>query len=397
MTTIPIHGHVTPGFEAVERAFRQNFAERNEIGAACAAYYRGEKVVDLWGGYQDAAATNPWAEDTLVLVFSTTKGMASLALALAHSRGWFDYDDKVAHYWHAFAQNGKDNVTIRQLLSHQAGLCAIDETLTLEILSDTEKLSSILAAQKPAWTPGTQQGYHALTLGWYESELLRHIDPQRRTIGQFFRDEVAKPLGLEFYIGLPDDVPDNRIATLKTNPTWKLLLNMHKLPPVFVLAAFNQTSLTSRAFRNPPLIGDTGAFNTRAVRRVEMPAANGIGQVRSIAKAYSEFATGGKTLGIRPATLHALTSPAQPPSGGIFDLVLRTETQFSLGFIKPFGKYLFGSPKVFGHAGAGGSFACADPEYELSFAYAMNRMDYYMLDDPREKALRDAVYACIKR
>jgi CubicO group peptidase (beta-lactamase class C family) len=339
MTTTPIHGTVAPGFEAVERVFHENFAKRNEIGAACAAYYRGEKVVDLWGGYRDAEATLPWEETTLVLVFSTTKGVASLALALAHSRGLFGYEDKVSQYWHAFAQNGKENITIRQLLSHQAGLCAIDETLTLDILADTEQLSAILAAQKPAWTPGTQHGYHALTMGWYESELLRHVDPQRRTIGQFFRDEIARPLDVEFYIGLPDAVPDSRIATLKTNPSWKLLLNMHKLPPPMVIAAFIPSSLTSRAFRNPPLQGDTGSFNTRAVRRVEMPAANGIGQVRSIAKAYSEFATGGKTLGIRPETLHALTSPAQPPAAGLYDLVLRTETQFSLGFIKPFGKY----------------------------------------------------------
>lgn len=163
-----------------------------------------------------------------------------------------------------------------------------------------------------------------------------------------------------------------------------------------VVDAFILSSLTFRAFRNPRLQGDTAAFNARAVRRVEMPAANGIGQVRSIAKAYSEFAAGGKNLGIRPETLNALTSPAQPPSGGIYDLVLRTETQFSVGDIKPFGKSAFGSPKVVGHPSAGGSFAFADPEYELAFAYGMNRMDYYVLNDSREKALRDATYRCIE-
>jgi CubicO group peptidase (beta-lactamase class C family) len=388
----PIHGTIAPGFEAVEREFRRNFSQRHELGAACAVYYRGQKVVDLWGGFRDLEAQIPWEQDTLVLVFSTTKGVASLALAVAHSRGLFDYDEKVSTYWPEFAQNGKTNITVRQLLSHQAGLSAIDEPLNIHNMADVDTVSRAVAQQKPAWEPGTRHGYHAFSLGFYESELLRHVDPQRRTIGRYFRDEVAKPLGLEFYIGLPDNVPASRIATIKEQQQWKYLINLYKIPPSALLAFFKPGSLTTRTLTNPTF---GGGFNNPVIHRLEIPAVNGIGLVRDIAKAYSEFATGGKTLGIRPDTLAALSQPAQPPSGGTYDLVLRTHTVYSLGYIKPFRGAQFGTEAAFGHAGAGGSFAFADPTHELAFAYAMNRMDYYLINDPREVALRDATYRCI--
>jgi CubicO group peptidase (beta-lactamase class C family) len=387
-----IHGTVAPGFEAVEQEFRRNFTKRREWGAACAVYYRGEKVVDLWGGFRDLEGRMPWEEDTLVLVFSTTKGVASLALALAHSRGLFDYDEKVATYWPEFAQNGKANITVRQLLSHQAGLCAIDEPLNIHNMADVEAVSRAVAQQKPAWEPGTRHGYHAFSLGFYESELIRHVDPQRRTLGQYFRDEIAKPLKVEFYIGLPDDVPASRIAQIKEQQVTKYLLNLHKIPPLVFLAFFIPGSLVTRTLSNPTF---QGGFNNRDIHRLEIPAVNGIGQVRDIAKVYSEFATGGKTLGIRPDTLAALSRPAQQPSGGTFDLVLRTHNIFSLGYIKPYKQVQFGSEEAFGHSGAGGSFAFADPKHELAFAYAMNRMDYYLINDPREAALRNAMYRCI--
>jgi CubicO group peptidase (beta-lactamase class C family) len=393
--TPPIHGTVASGFEEVKREFERNFTHRKELGAACAIYYRGQKVVDLWGGYRDAEGTKPWEEDTLMLVFSTTKGISSLALALAHSRGLFDYDEKVATYWKAFAQNGKENVTVRQLLSHQAGLAVIDEPLTMDILGDVERLSAILAKQKPSWTVGERHGYHGITLGWYESELLRHVDPQGRTLGQYFRDEVAKPLDLEFYIGLPDDIPDERLAKLKVPPTWQVFFNLHKLPFALLRKIFDRQSLTVKAFRNPEILGDANNYNRRDVMRLEIPAANGIGQVRSIAKVYSEFATGGKTLGIKPETLNAITEAAQPPSGGIFDLILQHDTVFSLGYLKPTPTFPFGSPQAFGHSGNGGSFAYADPQTQIGFAYAMNRTDYWLVDDPRQRALRQAMMRCI--
>ena len=209
-----VHGTVAPGFEPVRDAFVANFRERNEVGAACAVYLRGEKVVDLWGGVRDPKTGAPWNEDTMVLVFSTTKGVSSMALAVAHSRGLFDYDERMATYWPEFARGGKGDVTVRQVLSHQAGLSAITEKMDLALLSDPDRVAEAIGKQVPAWTPGEHHGYHALTLGWYESELLRRVDPRHRSIGQFFHGEIATPLKEDVYIRLPEDIPDSRLATI---------------------------------------------------------------------------------------------------------------------------------------------------------------------------------------
>ncbi|MGH3971542.1 MAG: serine hydrolase domain-containing protein, partial [Mycobacterium sp.] len=196
-----IGGSVDEGYGKVADAFRANFTDRREVGAAIAVYRDGVKVVDLWGGYRNGLTNAPWQQDTMVNMFSTTKGIASLAVAGAASRGLISYDAKVTDYWPEFGQAGKAEVTVRQLLSHQAGLPALDAPLRLADLRDVETLSAVLAAQAPAWPPGTRHGYHALTLGWYESELIRHADPAGRTLGRFFADEVAAPLGLELHIG----------------------------------------------------------------------------------------------------------------------------------------------------------------------------------------------------
>jgi len=250
-----IHGFIEPGFEEVKEKFINNFKKGEEVGAACTAYYKGKKVVDLWGGYRDAKTRDPWKEDTLVLVFSTTKGISGLACALAHSKGYFEYDEKVSKYWPNFAQNGKEDITIRQLLSHKAGLCAIDEPLDLDALGDPDKMESAIAKQKPLWEPGKLHGYHGITLGWYESELIRRTDPQHRTIGQFFRDEIARPLGLEIYIGLPDEVPDSRIANIYA-PLYRLrmIFNTKKLPKAFVKAFLKKGTITNRTFSNPEVL-----------------------------------------------------------------------------------------------------------------------------------------------
>ncbi len=328
---VEIHGTVEPGFEGVYEAFERNFRERDEWGAAVAVYHRGEKVVDLWGGIRDEASGAPWEEDTMVMVFSTSKGMSALAMAVAHSRGLFDYDEPVAEYWPEFAQNGKEAITIRQLLSHQAGLCVIDTPLTYDIMADTDQLMTILARQKPAWEPGTRHGYHAITVGWYESGLLRHTDPRGRTVGQYFADEIAKPLGLDFYIGLPDDVPSSRVApTMDDFPIWQMILNMGKLPLPLVLTVMNPWSLTARTLSNPPRLN----ANNPRTQRIEIPAFNGIGTARSIAKAYNEFITGGRTLGLRQETLDALSAPVVMPTQGALDQVVRVDTAYSLGFIK---------------------------------------------------------------
>ena len=215
MRTTDVGGDVDEGYGKVADAFRRNLGSGKEIGAAVAVYRDGHKVVDLWGGYRNGDTRAPWEQDTLVNVFSTTKGVASLAVAVAASRGLIDYDARVADYWPEFAQAGKAEVTVRQLLGHQAGLVAIKPPLTLADIADPEVLSARIAMQTPAWPPGTRQGYHAVTLGWYESELIRRVDPQKRTLGRFFSEEIAGPLELDFHIGLPASVDRNRVARLK--------------------------------------------------------------------------------------------------------------------------------------------------------------------------------------
>ena len=210
----PTQGHVSRGFEAVRDAFAGNFARRAELGGACCAYERGENIVDLWGGIRTKQTGEPWERDTMVIVYSATKGLAAMTLALAHSRGWLDYEERVSNYWPEFAQEGKERITVRQLLAHQAGLFAFNEPVDRSVVADLDRLAAVLARQRPAWEPGTRQGYHALTLGFYEGELLRRIDPQHRSLGRFFQDEIASPLGLAFYIRLPESVPNSRLATL---------------------------------------------------------------------------------------------------------------------------------------------------------------------------------------
>ena len=209
-----IQGHVSPGFEAVREAFVENFVRRRELGGACCAYQRGEKVVDLWGGIRNKQTREPWEQDTMVVVHSATKGLAAMTLALAHSRGWLDYEERVARYWPEFAQQGKEKITVRQLLAHQAGLFAFDEPVDRSVVADLDRLAVVLARQKPAWEPGTRQAYHAITLGFYEGELLRRVDPRHRSLGQFFQDEIATPLGEDVYIRLPEQIPNSRLATL---------------------------------------------------------------------------------------------------------------------------------------------------------------------------------------
>lgn len=393
---IDIHGMVAAGFEHVRSEFERNFTQRKELGAAVAVYHKGEKVVDLWAGIADKASGRAWEANTMATLYSTTKGVASIAMALAHSRGLFDYDEKVATYWPAFAQNGKESVTVRQLLSHQAGLCAIDEPLDIVKMGNIEALSSALAKQKPAWEPGDYHGYHGVTLGWYESELLRHVDPDKRTLGQYFRDEIAQPLGLNFHIGLPDGIDPNLLATIDGYEQWQMVFNIHKLPWRFVKGFLTPGSLTQKTFGNPKETGVINQYNSAEMRRIEIPAANGMGTPRSVARLYGELAIGGSALGVNADTMAELTAPAQLPRKSTVDQVLKLDTAFSLGYSKPTTDFNFGSShRAFGTPGAGGSFGFADPDVQLGFCYGMNRSGFYLWDDPREKALRDAVYAAI--
>jgi CubicO group peptidase (beta-lactamase class C family) len=389
---VVVHGAVDEGFGGVMDAFRANFATRGEVGAACAVYRDNRPVVDVWGGHRDAARTAEWQRDTLVPVFSTTKGMASIALAVAHSRGLFGLDDRVAAHWPEFAQRGKDEITVRQLVTHQAGLAVIDVPITLEMLGDPDALGDVLAAQAPKWAPGDRHGYHGQSLGWYESQLLRRCDPAGRTIGRYFADNVAAPLDIEFHIGLPDDVSDERLATFLGGRLAGAILHLHEMPARLVLALVNPRGLTGRVFRNPKVLRKASDINRREILRIELPSVNGTGTARAIARAYGAVASGGAELGIGPDTLRELEAVPRPPRAGTMDKILLTDTAYALGFMKPFPMLPFGSsPRAFGHTGTGGSFGYADPDRGLGYAYVMNRADFAVPTSARELALRRAV------
>lgn len=391
-----VGGDVEEGYGAVADTFRRHLREGREIGAACAVHREGRTVVDLWGGLRDGPRRLPWERDTVVPVFSTTKGMASMALAVAHSRGRVDFDERVATYWPEFARNGKDAITVRQLLSHQAGLAALDEPLDRDVLADRDRLATRLADQAPLWPPGHRQGYHAWTLGFYEGELLRRADPEGRTIGRAFAEDVASPLGIEFHIGLPDEVGDHRIARFHGVHPARGLLHLRDTPRALLLGLLNPRSLTARAFTALPLVRDVNAINDRALLRHELAAVGGVGHARGIARAYGDLATGGADLGLRPATLAAFEAPVPAPPGGRRDLVLRSDITFSLGYAKPYPGFPLGSgPRSYAMAGAGGSIGMADPDLGLGYAYTPNKMGFGTPTDPREVALRDALYRCL--
>lgn len=381
------------GFEAVRDAFAGNFSRRSELGGACCVYYQGEKVVDLWGGVRNKATGEPWQEDTMVVVHSATKGLAAMTLALAHSRGWLDYEQRVCKYWPEFARNGKETITVRQLLAHQAGLFAFNEPVDRSVVADLDSLAAVMARQTPAWEPGTRQAYHALTLGFYEGELLRRVDPQHRTLGRFFQDEIASPLGLDFYIGLPEAIPNSRLATLAAPGMLRMLLGF---PIRLTLAAFNRRSNIYRALVVNP--GTEMYLDKERIyaRKLEVPSGNGVGTARAIARAYSVFATGGRELQLRPETLDALTAPAIPAThGGFYDEGLMGEIQYSLGFMKPSPVWPFGNKGSFGSPGSGGSLGFADPKAGIGYGYVTSQMGTTLTGDPRDLALRNAVYAII--
>jgi CubicO group peptidase (beta-lactamase class C family) len=383
------YGHVAAGFERVQRAFADNFIYRGELGGACCAYYRGEKVVDLWGGVRNRTTGEPWQEDTMVIVYSATKGLAAMTLAIAHSRGWIDYEQPVAYYWPEFAQQGKSAITVRQLLAHQAGLFALDAPITRELVADLDRLADVLARQAPAWPPGERQAYHGITLGFYQGELIRRIDPRHRTLGQFFHDHIAAPLRLDAYIRLPHTVPDVQLATISRPGLMKMLTGF---PLRFMWDAYQPHSNIRRALAGSDLPHDR--FRVYA-RELEVPSGGGIANGRSIARAYSAFATGDE-LGLTRQTLELLAAPAVPSAHGFFDECMRGEAKFSLGFMKPSGSIPFGSPSSYGSPGAGGAMGFADPELGIGYGYVTSQMGTTLTGDPRDVAIRDALYAVLR-
>ncbi len=390
---VTVEGDVSRGFEGVREAFAENFAWRRELGGACCVYLRGEKVVDLWGGVRNRETREPWETGTMVVLHSATKGLAAMTLAIAHSRGWLDYEARVATYWPEFAQQGKAQITVRQLLAHQAGLFALDEPVDRSVVADLDRLAIVLARQKPAWEPGTRQAYHALTLGFYEGELLRRVDPKHRSLGQFFQDEIASPLGLDVYIRLPEEISNSRLAIMSQPSRFRMLLGF---PLRFSLATMNPRSNIYRALVVNPGAGVYFDRERIYARNFEVPSGGAVGTARGIAHAYSVFATGGSELALRAETLNMLAAAAIPPARGFFDECLRGHgAQFSLGFMKSTPVWPFGSARSFGSPGAGGSLGFADPAAGVGYAYVTNQMGTTLTGDPRDVALRDALYAAL--
>ncbi|MGW2729851.1 serine hydrolase domain-containing protein [Streptomyces sp. NPDC001494] len=381
-----VQGHCDPRFTAVREAFEENFRDRGELGAAVAVTVGGETVVDLWGGWADAARTRPWERDTLVNVWSTTKGPVALCAHLLADRGLLDFDRPVAAYWPEFAAAGKEDVRVRDLLSHRAGLSGLREPHSVEELYDWELTTARLAATEPWWEPGTRSGYHALTWGFLVGEVIRRVSGLHP--GAFLEEEVTGPLGLDFTIGLPEK-ETGRAAELvhaRSRDDGERAAAFRQLPPAAIAA-----------LANPP-VGAAQA-NTAAWRAAEIPAANGHGTARSVAALYGVFAGRG-SYGDRRILSPEAVERVREGQGACRDLVLGAglegETEIGLGLwlSGPHGSY-GPNPRAFGHDGFGGSCGLADPEAEVSLGYAMNRMGPHIADDPRKTALVEAVYSAL--
>ncbi|MET7765776.1 serine hydrolase domain-containing protein [Streptomyces sp. NPDC005393] len=379
-----IQGHCDARFAGVRDAFEANFAERGELGAAVTVRVGGQSVVDLWGGWADGGRTVAWERDTLVNVWSTTKGPTALCAHVLMDRGLLDPDAPVATYWPQFAAAGKASLPVRYLLSHRAGLAGLREPHTLAELYDWELTTGRLAAMEPWWEPGSRSGYHAITYGFLVGEVIRRITGLLP--GEFLRKEITGPLGIDFTIGLPGK-DAGRAAELVHPPaavTGEQAAVYAQLEPVALAA-----------LANPPL--GAAEANTPAWRAAEIPAANGHGTARAVAALYDIFARRGLA-GDRRVLSPEAAERAREGQGACRDLVLGagfdhdTEVALGLWLSGPNGSY-GPNPRAFGHDGLGGSCGLADPEAEVGMGYVMNRMGPHIADDPRKMALIDAVYA----
>ncbi len=389
-----IDGWTAAGFEGVRDRFEKNFAEGIEVGAAFAAYHRGELVADLWGGVADEATGRVWAEDTMVVVFSTTKGATAICANKLAQEGRLDVDAPVAEYWPEFAQAGKDRIPVDYLLSHRAGLAWVDEQLTLEEALAWEPMIRALERQAPGWEPGAAHGYHAVTYGYLVGEVVRRITG--RTVGTYFREEIAEPLGLDFHIGLPEAL-EPRLATLigglgaGTGAAEGTGVDPQALAALAAL--IGPESKLGRALSGGGAFSGSGIFNTRPVHAAEIPAAGGISDARSVARMYA--ACVGEVDGTRLLTPEQMRDATTQRSVGPDTVILDLDLQFGLGFILPSTLLQLGGPHSFGHFGMGGSAGWADPAAELAFGYVMNKMDLGLAGDLRSYGLIKACYDAI--
>jgi CubicO group peptidase (beta-lactamase class C family) len=382
-----IQGECDQRFERVKRVFAENFERRDELGATVAVTLDGRPVVDLWGGHLDHAKTKPWQRDNIVNVWSTTKGLTAICAHKLAGESKLDLDAPVTKYWPEFAQGGKAEVPVSYLLNHKAGLAAIRAPLRNEDLFSWEVVTRELARQEPWWTPGTKHGYHAITFGWLVGEVVRRVSG--KSLGTYFRDEIAKPLGIDAYIGF-DASLDPRVAEIFPAPP-----PPPGQPNPMADLVKNPESVSAKAIMNPPTTMLPATTNSRAWRGAEIPGANGHANARALSRLYGALARGGEVDGLRVMNSSELPRCYTEQSKGT-DAVLGFTTRFSLGFMMSLpGSPLGPNARSFGHPGAGGSLGFADPDTKIGFGYAMNQMGSGMLLDPRAAALIDAVYASL--
>jgi CubicO group peptidase (beta-lactamase class C family) len=378
-------GSVEPGFEAVHDAFARNFDKGREVGASFCVHVGGRKVVDLCGGTFDREGTRPYDDRTLQLVFSSTKGATAVCANLLAQRGQLDLDAPVTSYWSEFAQAGKERLPVRFLLSHQAGLPAVDATLSREDVWAWEPVVDALASQKPFWEPGTAQGYHALTYGYLVGEVVRRVSG--RSLGTFFAEEVAGPLGLEFFIGLPAEL-EPRVSPVISAP-----IGGNASDPNYA------STLLARALNLGGAVHGRNWMNERGWHAAEVPGGNGITDAVCLSRMYAGLI--GPVEGVAAAPLLTLeqVERARTPLTSGPDVVfasagLPLEQKIGLGFWRSGPASPFGGEGSFGHGGAGGSYGFADPEHGLAVGYVMNKMALEMVD-PRPHRLIPAVYEAI--
>jgi CubicO group peptidase (beta-lactamase class C family) len=386
------HGHCDPRFRGVRDEFARNFRERGEVGASVCVVADGRTVVDLWGGLADKRTGKPWQRDTLTVVWSCTKGAVALCAHVLASRGKLDIDLPVARYWPEFARAGKETITMRLLLGHQAGLPAVRTPLRPGGLLDWEYVVERLAEEAPFWEPGTRQGYHAFTFGHLVGEVVRRA--AGKELAAFFREEIAEPLELDFHLGLPEADEPRVARTLRADPLppglepWRFLTRL----------ADDPQSLQALIVYNTGL--GPGQHHSRAAHAAVLPSQGGISNARGLAGLYAPLAVGGPPL-VDPDSLAAMAAVS---SASAIDAVLLVGLRFSLGFMKssdnrrgPPGAQdsLILSEAAFGHAGMGGSLGFADPAARIAFGYAMNKQGRGVLLNERGQGLIDALYRAL--
>ena len=394
-TTQPttVQGTVEPGFEPVRDAFERNFAEHGEQGAACAAYVRGTKVVDLWGGVADHTTRRPWTQDTISLIWSATKGPAAMCVHLLAQRGEIDLDRPVAHYWPEFAQNGKSDITVRMVLSHRAGLPVIDAPLSVDEMIAVTPAIAALERQAPSWTPGSKHGYHAITYGFLVTEIVRRITG--RGVGPFLAEELAAPLGLDLWIGLPAE-HEHRVTRLieaaptDTSAVAAMPADIQQAAAELAEAVMDPSSVTHRALHVGGFL--TRDMNTARVHATEWAFGNGICDARSLARLYA--ACVGAVDGVRLLSDEQLEAAIAEQANGP-DQVLRYPARWASGFMLPNRVESWLGEGSFGFAGAGGHLGLGHVGHQVGFAYTMTKMFGNLTGDPRPRAALDALKECL--